>query len=291
MHIRIHISRPWATLAVLISIVGFMVWTVKTVPPASSGRLEASTGGAAQGAQQEIRDAEEGVRQARQQDAVLERKEEILRFQLRALEQEQELLREREDPDLQRAFAEARDRLVELLKNRRAAEQELLASLTQVWEAELRGGRISAALRGPVASLIWPVEPLLGLSARFMDAAYEERFGLSHYAIDIPVEQNSVVRAPADGEVMEVADNGLGYSYLILSHQGVATLYGHVSSFLVQEGQTVRRGDPIALSGGRPGSKGAGSLSTGPHLHFETIVNGAHVDPLTLLPPWRYEAE
>ena len=286
MHIRIHISRPWATLAVFVGMVGFMVWTVKTVPPSSGDRVEASAGGAAQGLQQDMRAAEDGVRQARQQDAVLERKEEIIRFQLRVLEQEQALLQDQEDPELRQELADAKNRLVELLKNRRAAEQELLASLTQVWEAEQRGGRVSTTLRGPVASLIWPVEPLLGLSARFMDQEYEQQFGLPHYAIDIPTDQNSVVRAPADGEVVEVADNGLGYSYLILKHQGVVTLYGHVSSFLVQQGQTVQQGDPIALSGGRPGSKGAGALSTGPHLHFETIVNGTHVDPLTLLPDY-----
>ena len=284
MNIRIQITRPLATLAVLVGIIGFMVWTIETVPPADQDNVEASAGGAAQGLQQEMKDAEDGVRHARQQNAVLERKEEILRFQLRVLEQEQELLKNQEDPELQQELSEARARLVALLKDRRGAEQQLLASLNQVWEAEQKGGRVSAALRGPVTALIWPVKPELGLSARFMDQSYEQQFGLPHHAIDIPIDQHSVVRAPANGEVAEVADNGLGYSYIILKHQGVATLYGHVSSFLVKKGQKVNAGEPIALSGGRPGSKGAGTLSTGPHLHFETIVNGTHVNPLDLLP-------
>jgi murein DD-endopeptidase MepM/ murein hydrolase activator NlpD len=64
---------------------------------------------------------------------------------------------------------------------------------------------------------------------------------------------------------------------------GLATLYGHVSGFLVQEGQRVRAGDPIALSGGTPGTKGAGRLTTGAHLHFEVYLDGKKVDPLEYL--------
>ena len=84
--------------------------------------------------------------------------------------------------------------------------------------------------------------------------------------------------------VQTVADNGFGYSYLIIKHEGGATVYGHVSEFLVQEGDIVTDGQPIAKSGGRPGSKGAGGMTTGPHLHFELYVNGAATDPLAYLP-------
>ena len=56
---------------------------------------------------------------------------------------------------------------------------------------------------------------------------------------------------------------------------GVVTLYAHGSAILVSNGQTVTRGQNIM----RVGSTG---VSTGPHLHFEVIVNGSHVDPV----PW-----
>jgi murein DD-endopeptidase MepM/ murein hydrolase activator NlpD len=52
----------------------------------------------------------------------------------------------------------------------------------------------------------------------------------------------------------------------------------------VEEGQLVQPGDVIGLSGGAPGTRGAGWMTTGAHLHFEVLENGEHVDPLDHLP-------
>jgi murein DD-endopeptidase MepM/ murein hydrolase activator NlpD len=138
----------------------------------------------------------------------------------------------------------------------------------------------------PPLALSWPVHPAEGLSAGFRDVGYEKRFGIAHDAIDIPIEQETVIRAPADGMVASVHDRGYGYNTIVLTHEGgVETLYGHVSAFLVKEGDRVNTGDPIALSGGRPGSNGAGLLTTGPHLHFAVLLHGQAIDPLYYLSP------
>jgi murein DD-endopeptidase MepM/ murein hydrolase activator NlpD len=131
----------------------------------------------------------------------------------------------------------------------------------------------------------WPVSPSRGITAYFHDASYRAVFGVTHNAIDIRTPQGTIVRAPADGIVYKVRDNGFGYSYLILAHKGgFMSVYGHISEFKVKEGEKVFSGQPVALSGGTPGSKGAGLMTTGAHLHFELMKGGKYVDPLDYLP-------
>ncbi|MFA5947490.1 MAG: peptidoglycan DD-metalloendopeptidase family protein [Candidatus Gracilibacteria bacterium] len=137
----------------------------------------------------------------------------------------------------------------------------------------------------PAGTFIWPIEPKKGLSAYFRDPSYSGVFGVKHNAIDIPTNQQSLVRAAADGVVYTTKDNGYGYSYIIIAHAGgYQTVYGHITEILVKEGQTIKQGSIIGLSGGMPGTKGAGYMTTGPHLHFEMLLNGSYVDPLDNLP-------
>jgi murein DD-endopeptidase MepM/ murein hydrolase activator NlpD len=85
--------------------------------------------------------------------------------------------------------------------------------------------------------------------------------------------------------VYKTKDNGYGYSYVILAHaNGYSTVYGHVSEILVEEGDQIVQGQILGLSGGMPGTKGAGYMTTGPHLHFELLKDGSHIDPLNYLP-------
>lgn len=133
--------------------------------------------------------------------------------------------------------------------------------------------------------LDWPVRPTRGISAYFRDSSYRAVFGMDHNAIDIPQIQGTSIKAPADGVVYKVRDNGYGYSYLILAHSGgFMTVYGHISEFLVDYGEKVSKGQIVALTGGTPGSKGAGLMTTGAHLHFEVMKGGKYVDPLDYLP-------
>jgi len=133
-------------------------------------------------------------------------------------------------------------------------------------------------------SPIWPVAPARGISAYFHDSAYAKLFGMQHNAVDIPTSQETPVRSAADGIVYKAADNGYGYSYIIVAHLGgYMTLYGHISKIMVRDGDMVKQGDIIGLSGGIPGSRGAGLYTTGPHLHFEVLKDGVNQDPLDYL--------
>lgn len=220
---------------------------------------------------------------------VLRRKAEILRGQLRVLEAERKSLGGQTDPALEEQFRKSAMILTSLIQDQRKADQFLLAAFSQIWEAQNRAKAIGAGEEdtGVMVALEWPVEAALGLSATFRDPSYEERFGFPHDAIDIPVAQGREVHAAAGGIVTDVMDHGLGFSYITIRHAGgVSTLYGHINKFLVQSGQRVNAGDLIGLSGGRPGTLGAG-LSTGPHLHFGVFKNGVAVDPESALPRYR----
>ncbi len=140
-------------------------------------------------------------------------------------------------------------------------------------------------LNGGEVGFDWPIEPTRGISAYFRDPGYAGVFGVRHNAIDIPAYQGSPVRSAGDGVVYKAVDNGYGYSYIIIAHaDGFSTVYGHISKILVQPSELVSMGSIIGLSGGMPGTKGAGYMTTGPHLHFEMLKDSEFVDPLLYLP-------
>ena len=157
-------------------------------------------------------------------------------------------------------------------------------SILQERDKALYNLHFEGVLQG-TTDFIWPVDTGRGISAYFRDSSYYGVFGVQHNAIDVPIYQGSPVRAVDDAVVYTTRDNGYGYSYIILAHSnGLMTVYGHISAILVDEGQMVKQGAIIGLSGGMPGTLGAGYMTTGPHLHFEVLQNGSYVDPLKYLP-------
>jgi murein DD-endopeptidase MepM/ murein hydrolase activator NlpD len=268
MYLNLKTDRPARLmLCMALAVFGACVWSLRSPVPAVGGSDAPETS---------VRSLEARLLDLREEQIVRARREEILRSQLAAFD----------EADLSPDMRDARDALLELLLDRRHAEDEIGASIRELWDAQGYAQRASRRPHGSArVTFDWPVEPALGISAHFDDPAYRARFGFPHKAIDIPVNQGSTVRSAADGVVEKISDQGMGFSSIVIRHAGgYATMYGHVSAFLVAEGDEVAMGDAVAESGGMPGTKGAGRMTTGPHLHFELFKDGVHVDPLPYLP-------
>ena len=103
---------------------------------------------------------------------------------------------------------------------------------------------------------------------------YRPRRRRAHKGLDIKVQRGDTIRAAFDGKVRITAYQRRGYGhYVVIRHaNGLETVYAHLPRKLVKEDQNVKAGDPIGL-GGNSGR------STGPHLHFETVLMGKSLDP------------
>jgi murein DD-endopeptidase MepM/ murein hydrolase activator NlpD len=171
--------------------------------------------------------------------------------------------------------------LVDQLRGEEAGVSSDIASLEAQAQQKLKNDD-----RFPTGDVLlsWPV-PSHSVSTGFHDPDYPFRRIMEHPAIDIAkTPQGTPVHAAAPGYVLKVRDAGYGYSYIILLHAGgISTVYGHLSREVVQEDAFVNRGDVIGYSGGMPGTRGAGNMTTGPHLHFEVRASGIPTDPMDYL--------
>ncbi|MDB5510902.1 MAG: Peptidase [Enterovirga sp.] len=164
--------------------------------------------------------------------------------------------------------------LVALPADRLPGGHEPLAAALQFSVAEiarLQGTARTLPLGKPLAG---EPDPTSGFGYR-MDPF--TRGPALHTGVDFRAEAGTPARATAAGRVVAAEYTG-GYGNLVeIDHgNGVTTRYGHLSSFSVAPGETVGEGQII----GRTGSTGR---STGPHLHYETRVNGEAVNPVRFL--------
>lgn len=138
-------------------------------------------------------------------------------------------------------------------------------------EVVVRGTITMVASRGGSLRLAWP-------SGGGIVSPFGTRWGRMHEGIDLDAGYGSDVVAVASGTVVSTGwDGGYGYQVQISHGGGLVTRYAHLSKILVSVGESVDRGGLIGLVGST-------GNSTGPHLHFETIVGGQPRDPTNYLP-------
>ncbi len=97
-----------------------------------------------------------------------------------------------------------------------------------------------------------------------------------HNGTDFAMPIGSPITSPASGRVEKVANHYAAGRYVVIRHDnGYRTRYLHLSKPLVSQGERVEMGERIALSGNT-------GRSTGPHLHYEVIVNNSPVNAMTV---------
>jgi murein DD-endopeptidase MepM/ murein hydrolase activator NlpD len=98
-----------------------------------------------------------------------------------------------------------------------------------------------------------------------------------HKGMDIAGREGSEILASADGVVKFSGKNGAFGNMVTVDHGfGMVTKYAHLKKILVNRGEYVKRGGAIGLMGNT-------GRSTGPHLHYEVVLNGINVNPLTYI--------
>ena len=127
-----------------------------------------------------------------------------------------------------------------------------------------------------INTLSWPVVGRISSKYGYRNHPITGNYSL-HNGLDIAADSGTNIGAAYDGVVKSAGySNTYGY-YLIISHgKNLETLYAHCSKLKVKEGDTVKRGNTVALVG-------SSGRSTGPHLHFEVRVNNYRIDPEWLL--------
>ncbi len=175
---------------------------------------------------------------------------------------------------LQANVAENEAILKEIEEEEDRIQQEILKKTEELaeqmkWEASVGG-------------YIWPVT-----TSRRITSDYGGRdtgipgASTNHKGVDIGgVFYDSKVLATKAGVVITSKYVSSYGNYIVISHgKGNTTLYAHLSSRSVKEGDTVTQGQVIGVTGST-------GISNGPHLHYEIVENGKRVDPKTYLPGW-----
>ena len=209
-----------------------------------------------------ILDLQSDIDANREEVEAIRAEEEAAERELQALAAELE--RQRQEEERRRREAEAAAAAA-------AAAATAAAQAAQPAQSASGGGSTAAVGTG---SFGWPVPSCTYITSRFgmrvhpITGEYK-----SHTGLDIGAGYGAAIVA-ADGGSVSFAGVKGGYgSCVMINHgNGYVTLYGHMSSIAVSEGQNVSKGETI-------GYVGSTGVATGPHCHFEIYSGGSRIDP------------
>lgn len=127
-----------------------------------------------------------------------------------------------------------------------------------------------------VTPSIWPTEGIVTSPFGARRSPFTGKVQ-HHKGLDISAKMGTPIYSPAKGVVTAAGTDGAyGISVEIRHGGGIGTKYGHMQKFVVKVGQTVERGEVI-------GYVGRTGRVTGPHLHYEVLLNGVPTDPFAYI--------
>lgn len=233
----------------------------------------------------EMQTAAEAVTNAR--DGMAAEKENLDAMQQELLDNEQMLEQKRTESDgILRQLARKQDEFQLLLDDSEAKQDALMREIAQTQKelsnAEYEEKLAKMALQGqnPPSNAEW-ITPVSGyrITSPFgMRVHPVYKYQLMHNGIDMACDQGTPIYATRAGSVTKAAyqAGGAGY-YVSINHgDGFASIYMHMTRYVVSAGQKVTAGQLI-------GYVGSTGVSTGPHLHFGISYAGTYVNPMAYI--------
>ena len=202
-------------------------------------------------------------------------------FELARIQEEKAAAARRDAEEAKLAAQQARAKLAELLKARKAAlvraQNQRDAVRREYEKIKAEQARIDALIRGVsntgvfTGKLFWPVN---GRISAYPGPRRHPVYGYRscHTGIDIAAPSGTAIKAAGAGRIVTAKSSVYGNYAVIYHGSDLATMYAHMSRFAVNSG-TVSQGQTI-------GYVGSTGYSTGPHLHYEVRLNGRPYDPM-----------
>ena len=173
---------------------------------------------------------------------------------------------EGEDPINIDSLISARQTQIELAKDPEYLKRQDSLLRKEVKEEEMFDITSRSTRKLPIEGMLF-FTPVKGVISQGYDP-------VSHPFVDITAPAGSLISAIADGTVIyDGWSDETGYTIQIQHSNDIISIYKHNDKLLKKAGDKIKAGAPIALMGN------TGSLSTGPHLHFELWHNGENLDP------------